>query len=109
MLYTIIQNNLLFIALPAEECVTDLMFEKGWRVQVPEASPREVAAIGATIWPINEFYREFLAEDTLDPCDNTDRYYEGSLNDLGASSDADEEEFDEFFIPDQEIDTSETF
>lgn len=105
MKYSIIQNNQLLIALPAEEVLTDLMFEKGWRSMVAEASLREVAAVGATLWDPIEFYKEYLAEDPLDPCDVKETYYE----DKGAPPDADEEEFDEFFVPDEETDTSERF
>lgn len=112
MLYNALYNSNIseMIILPATESLSDLAFEKGWRIIHPNLDHFEMLTyidrFNCELQSGSQFYLDYLVDDELD--DQDAEYLASLLDPLWDSTpippDADEEEFDENFssFPEEE-------
>lgn len=115
MLYNALYNSNIsaMVLLPAVESLSDIAFEKGWRIIHPNLEHfemlRYVYRFNCEVQSGSQFYLDYLVDDELD---DQDAEYLGSLLDplwdsTAVQPDADEEEFDEFFSLEEETEKEE--
>lgn len=118
MLYCSLKNinkELPMVVLPREECLTDIQFEKGWRILEESLTVETLCKVLGSSWhtytspslvvykDASKFYQDYLMEDILDDIDGQylqsieDPFYEDSYKE------SEEEEINvEFFEPTEE-------
>jgi hypothetical protein len=115
MLYNALYNSNTssLILLPVIESVSDIAFEKGWRIIHPNLAYQDVEQykerFGCEVYDGARFYLDHLVDDELD--DQDVEYLNSLLDPLWdtavVAADLDEEEFDENFSSFPEEDETE--
>ena len=105
MLYNALYNSTIsaMVILPATESLSDIAFEKGWRIIHPNLEyfemMRYINRFNCELYDGSRFYLDYLVDDELD--DQDVEYLNSLVDPLWDSTpvlpDADEEEFDENF------------